>query len=164
MNHEEARNQTNQQPPATVPWPPLLLALTILGAWQLGRIYPLDWPGLDDISGRVVGYAIGVSGIALMIWAIATLRRNNTTTMPHRAADQLVTDGPYALCRNPIYLADALILFGIAELTKNIWFVILTPVFVLAVTLLSILPEEKHLTARFGEAYKEYMAKTRRWI
>lgn len=150
--------------PSQVPWPPVLLGLTVIAAILLGRAFPLTWPGLDDWPARVVGIGFGLAGFALIVWAALTLRRHRTTVMPHQGADTLVTDGPFAFRRNPIYLGDALIFLSIAELTKNIWFAILVPVFMIAVTWLAILPEERHLTARFGDAYRAYKARTRRWL
>ena len=83
---------------------------------------------------------------------------------PDAGATALVTDGPYRRFRNPIYLADCLILLGLAELTKNVWFVAAAVAFVVLVTWLAILPEERHLERRFGAAYLDYKAKSRRWI
>jgi protein-S-isoprenylcysteine O-methyltransferase Ste14 len=136
----------------------------LAGAWLLGIVLPLPWPGLDDGPAHFVGLGIGVAGILLFAWAALTLRRHGTTILPDKAADKLVTDGPYAFRRNPIYLADVLILLGIAELTKNIWFVLLAAVFAVLVTWLAILPEERHLEARFGDEFRNYKARTRRWI
>lgn len=150
--------------PSTVPWPPILLAGVVAGAWALGHGLPLPWPGLDDMPARVIGLAAGLAGLALLAWAVATLRRHATTVLPHQAATTLVTTGPYHRLRNPIYLADVLILAGLAELTKNIWFVILALAFAVLVTWLAILPEERHLKARFGSAWDEYAQSTRRWI
>ena len=150
--------------PSAIPWPPILLAGALAGAWLLGAVLPLPWPGLDDAPAHIVGLGIGVAGIALLAWAALTLRRHGTTILPDKAADKLVTDGPYAFRRNPIYLADVLILFGVAELTKNIWFVVLAAVFAVLVTWLAILPEERHLEARFGDEFRNYKARTRRWI
>ncbi len=84
--------------------------------------------------------------------------------LPDVGATHLVTSGPYWRWRNPIYLADAMIMLGVAELTKNIWLVIATAAFAALVTWLAILPEERHLDRRFGQAYRDYKAKTRRWI
>jgi protein-S-isoprenylcysteine O-methyltransferase Ste14 len=42
--------------------------------------------------------------------------------------------------------------------------VILAPVFAVLMTWLAILPEERHLEAKFGDAYRAYKARTRRWI
>lgn len=150
--------------PSRIPWPPILLVGVIAAAAVLGWIWPLGWPGLDDWPARVVGLALGASGIALAAYAILTLHRHDTTVLPDRAASALVTSGPYRRLRNPIYLADCLILFGIAELTKNIWFVFGAAVFIVLVTWLAILPEERHLERKFGEDYLDYKAKTRRWL
>ena len=46
----------------------------------------------------------------------------------------------------------------------NIWLVVMAPVFALAILGLAILPEERHLEARFGEDYLDYKARTRRWF
>jgi protein-S-isoprenylcysteine O-methyltransferase Ste14 len=150
--------------PSRIPWPPILLFGVVGGALMLGRVEPLPWPGLDDWPARAVGLGLGVAGIALMIWSILTLRRHGTTVLPDVGATALVTSGPFRRFRNPIYLADCLILLGAAELTKNVWFVIGAIVFAVLVTLLAIMPEERHLERRFGGAYLDYKAKTRRWL
>jgi protein-S-isoprenylcysteine O-methyltransferase Ste14 len=150
--------------PTTVPWPPILIVLAVLAAVLLGIFVPVPWPGLDDGPARVVGIALGIAGLALVIWAITTLRQHETTVMPNERSSALVTSGPFHWVRNPIYLGDVLIFLGVAEVTKNIWFVILGLVFAVFVTWLSILPEEHHLEARFGDDYRAYKAKTRRWI
>jgi len=151
-------------PPSRLPWPPILLIGTVAGAVILGRLAPLPWPGLDDAPARAVGLGLGAAGIVLMIVAILTLRRHATTVRPNATASVLVMSGPYRRLRNPIYLADCLILLGLAEVTKNVWFVAASVAFALLVTWLAIVPEERHLESRFGEAYLDYKAKTRRWL
>jgi len=150
--------------PSRIPWPPLLLVGVIIGAIVLGWVWPQPWPGLNDLAARVVGLGFGAAGIVLLIVSILTLRRHGTTVVPDAGATVLVTSGPYARFRNPIYLADCLILLGAAEITKNIWLVIAAVVFAILVTWLAILPEERHLEKRFGDAYLDYKAKTRRWL
>ncbi len=150
--------------PSRIPWPPLLLIGVIAGAVVLGRFRPLPWPGLDDWPARAVGLGLGAAGVVLLVASILTLRRHGTTVMPDVGASALVTSGPYRRFRNPIYLGDCLMLLGVAEITKNVWFVIGAAVFALLVTLLAILPEERHLERRFGEAYLDYKAKSRRWL
>jgi len=150
--------------PSRIPWPPILLVGVLVGAVALGLFLPLPWPGLDDWPARAVGMGLGVAGVALLISAILTLRRHDTTVLPDVGATVLVTSGPYRRFRNPIYLADCLILLGLAELTKNVWLVIGAVLFAGLVTLLAILPEERHLERRFGRAYLDYKAKSRRWL
>lgn len=150
--------------PARFPWPPVLFVACLAVAWFLQRVIPLSWPGLDDKAARFVGLAFGVAGIALLIWAIHSLSRAQTTILPHRKSEALVTNGAFAVVRNPMYLADVFLMFAVAEITKNIWFVIMALVFAALVTWLAILPEEAHLESRFGDAYRKYKADTRRWI
>jgi len=150
--------------PSTVPWPPILLVGVIVAAIALGYFAPLPWPGLDDAPAHGIGLAIGAGGLVLLVWALLTLRSHGTTMLPDVGASHLVTTGPYRRFRNPIYLADAMLLLGVAELTKNVWLVVAAAVFAILVTFLAILPEERHLERRFGRSYLEYKSKSRRWI
>jgi len=150
--------------PSDIPWPPILIVAVIAGAIVLSRAAPLAWPGLDDSAAHYIGLGMGALGILLLVAAIVTLRQAGTTLRPHAAATALVTTGPYRRFRNPIYLAYCLMLFGLAEMTKDVWFVVAAIVFGLLVTWLAILPEERYLERRFGRAYLDYKAKSRRWI
>jgi protein-S-isoprenylcysteine O-methyltransferase Ste14 len=150
--------------PSAIPWPPILIAATLAAGFVLGRVYPLDWPGLDDLAARLIGYGLGVAGLALIVWGFLTLRRAGTTVLPDKAAERLVTDGAFRFRRNPIYMGEVLAFLGLAQLTYNIWFAILAVPFAVALHLLAILPEERHLEARFGEAYLDYKERTRRWF
>jgi protein-S-isoprenylcysteine O-methyltransferase Ste14 len=150
--------------PNVVPWPPILLAGLIVGAIFLGRSFPLAWPGTNDWAAHMVGLGFGLAGFALTVWAAMTLNRENTTIMPHHAASRLVTSGPYAWRRNPIYLGDMMMFMGAAELTQNIWFAAAAVAFAVLVTWLAILPEERHLEAKFGDAWRAYAETTRRLL
>lgn len=150
--------------PGTIPWPPVLLALAVVGAVALERLAPLPWPGVGDGPASLIGLGFGAAGLAIAVWAALTLRRHRTTILPNQAATTLVTDGPYRWRRHPIYIADVFLLFGAAELTRNVWFVILAFAFAGLVTMLQIRPEERHLEAVFGDAWRAYAGRTRRWI
>ena len=167
-----SNSEDTQDPPLTraaerantFPWPPVLLVAAIISSVGLSRLLPISWPGVDDAPARIVGLGIGALGLMLIVASIISLRRHETTVLPDKAATALVTTGPYRFFRNPIYLGDVMMLFGLAELTKNIWFVIAAALFAVLVTPLQILPEERHLEARFGDAYLDYKKRARRWI
>lgn len=165
MPSEESKSSFDSaERPSHIPWPPILLVGVIVAAVALGYLAPVAWPGVNDAPAHYVGLGIGAAGLGLLAWAIITLRAHGTTVLPDAGATSLVTNGPYWRFRNPIYLADTLILLGVAELTKNVWLVAAALVFALLVTWLAILPEERHLTRRFGQAYLDYKSKSRRWI
>jgi len=150
--------------PSAVPWPAFLIVAAIALAIVLGNLYHLPWPGVDDTPARVIGYGLGVAGLALMAWAFVTLIRAGTTFLPNKGAEKLVTDGPFRYRRNPIYMGEALVFLGLAQLSGNIWFAVVAPVFLVAVYFLAVLPEERHLEERFGQAYLDYKERTRRWF
>jgi protein-S-isoprenylcysteine O-methyltransferase Ste14 len=149
--------------PSSVPWP-LLLALALGAAILLGRLYPLPWPGLDDLPAKIIGYGLGVVGVLLIAWGTVTLLRADTTALPHKQAGRLVTHGAFGFRLNPIYMGEVLLFLGLAQATGNIWMAIVAPLFAVAVLVLAILPEERHLEARFGEEYLSYKERTRRWF
>jgi len=150
--------------PSAVPWPAVLLAAALAAGVLLGRLYPLPWPGLDDPAARLVGYGLGAAGLALMVWGALTLYRADTTVLPHKRVARLVTHGAFRFRRNPIYMGEVLLFLGLAQATGNIWLAIVAPLFAVAVLGLAILPEERHLEARFGDAYLDYKGRTRRWF
>jgi protein-S-isoprenylcysteine O-methyltransferase Ste14 len=150
--------------PSAIPWPPLLLAAGVIAGFVLERLYPLPWPGIGDLPAHIIGYGLGAAGLALMAWGFLTLQQARTTVMPHKRADRLVTQGAFAFRRNPIYMGEVLLFLGLAEVTGNVWMAIMAPVFAVAILVLAILPEERHLEARFGEDYLDYKSRTRRWF
>lgn len=150
--------------PNRIAWPPILFSAAILGALAAGWAFPVPWPGLDDTPARIVGLGFGVAGLVLLFWATFTLWKEGTTFLPHQRSTRLVTHGPFALRRNPIYLAEAFLLLGAAAVTMNVWFVGAAGLFAVFITWLAILPEERHLEAVFGQTYLDYKARVRRLI
>jgi protein-S-isoprenylcysteine O-methyltransferase Ste14 len=152
------------QRPSSIPWPALLFPGGLVAGLALNRFYRLSWPGLDDLPAHVIGYGLGVAGVALMAWGFLTLYQAGTTVLPHKGVDRLVTHGAFRFRRNPIYMGEVLLFLGLAEATHNLWLAIMAPVFAVGVMALAILPEERHLEARFGDDYLDYKSRTRRWF
>ncbi|WP_442754941.1 methyltransferase family protein [Methylocystis sp. JAN1] len=159
------RPQADDSPPARAPWPPILIALTILGGLALDRLSGGAFSGLLSFSGApLLGGLIVVLALLNDLWCAMTFARHGTTIMPHRAASHLATDGPFRWSRNPIYVSHVAVVLGLGLLLASPFTVLLTPLLALALQKLSVEPEERHLVARFGEDYRAYMARTRRWL
>lgn len=150
--------------PSEFPWPPVLFLIAVVAGWGLNKSWPLTWPGLDDLPARAIGMGFIVAGFAIAGWALVTMLRGRAQIRPHAEATVLITNGPFKRFRNPMYVGYALILLGMSDNSQNLWLAIMMPLFVIAVTWLAILPEERHLEAKFGDAYREYKATSRRWI
>lgn len=148
--------------PNRLPWPPILFGSAALAAWVAGMAVPLPW--LSAAWLVVAGWGVMAAGLALDLWAMAVMTRRRANILPHRAATALVTDGPFAWSRNPIYLGNTLLLTGCAAAFGYAWFLAAAAVAALAVTALAIRREEAHLAARFGAEWSAYAARTSRWF
>jgi protein-S-isoprenylcysteine O-methyltransferase Ste14 len=152
-------------PPSRFPWPPIVYLGAVAAAIVLQWLLPLPWIGspLADLL-FAIGWLLAAGAVAIDISAIRTLGKAKTTAMPHRASEHLVTAGPFAVSRNPIYLGNTMLMVAIGFIAGSLWFVILAPVAATLTTWLAIRPEERHLSERFGKRYRDYQKKVRRWI
>ena len=139
--------------------PPVWLAVFAAAGWALGRLVPLGLP-----HGGGIGAALVATGLVLMTLAVVQMLGLRTTFIPRRDPTALVTGGVFALSRNPIYLADALVLAGLLIVWQALWAAPLVPAFMWFITRRYIRGEEARIAARFGAAWRAYAARTRRWL
>lgn len=105
----------------------------------------------------VIGGLVTVLGFSVGLWSVVVqLNRGRGTPLPVMPTQELLTDGPYHYCRNPMTLGTILAYLGMAVAAGTIGGTAL--VLSLAVSLLVYLKglEEKELAERFGEAYVAY--------
>jgi len=151
--------------PNVVPWPPVILFLLVAAAFAINAVVPTTSQPPDSMIWlRIVGTAVCAAGIALDLWAVLTMFQHRTNILPHRAADRLVTSGPFAFSRNPIYLGNTTLLIGLAIVLANPVFLIAAYLNVVLVNKLAIEREEAHLASCFKEAWHAYAARVPRWI
>ena len=148
--------------PNRYPLPPILTAGTVVLALLLQWLVPIAWRAATFWA--VLGALVALAAVALMAWAIVTMRRHQANVMPHRAATALVTDGPFSWSRNPIYLADILLVLGLAFLFGNAWMLLGALVLALLLRELAVKREEAHLRARFPAPWGHYAERTGRWL
>jgi protein-S-isoprenylcysteine O-methyltransferase Ste14 len=120
--------------------------------------FDLPWPW------RAAGLGILGVGLGIDLSAIFTLLRHRTTFRPDRGTTTLVTSGPYALSRNPIYLGNTVALAGLSLATDNVWLLVALPLVTIAVQKLAIEREERHLAAVFAGSWEAYRRRVRRWL
>jgi protein-S-isoprenylcysteine O-methyltransferase Ste14 len=79
-------------------------------------------------------------------------------------AEDLVTDGLFQHCRNPLYVGNILMLVGVGILSNSLFFLlIVVPVFCFIYQAI-VRAEENFLRNKFGPAYDRYTADVNRWI
>ncbi|MER8901249.1 isoprenylcysteine carboxylmethyltransferase family protein [Mesorhizobium sp. M0772] len=151
--------------PRLIPWPPLIYIAAIAISIALGLFYPLPWIG--DLLGDLLfaaGFVVLFAVAALWFTAIRAMIRAKTTMNPNGLPEHLVTSGPFGVTRNPMYLANTLLLIGVAFVSGIIWFLPLALIAAFATQKVAIESEEKVLFAKFGKKYRDYTKRVRRWI
>jgi len=162
-------HQNSEDPKARVAGviapPPLLLLAAVVAGLLLDRI--VGWHPLDFLEGGWrwgLGAVLVAAGFGLVAWASTRFSRAGTNVPTNRPVEALVTDGPYRFSRNPIYVGGTLVLLGIAVLTRSFGMVLGLVVFLAVMNGLVIKREERLLDRLFGEPYRAYRAKVRRWL
>jgi protein-S-isoprenylcysteine O-methyltransferase Ste14 len=138
--------------------------------WLIGLIIvallvdlPLQLPAI--VQHQPLGAALIVIGIAFSGWARLTFRRQRAEIVPwSEAHSTLVATGPFRFSRNPMYLGLLVVSVG-AALVAGTWLMWLVPVLVFVLDNFVIVPfEERSMERTFGDAYRAYRARVRRWI
>ena len=137
--------------------PPVWLLATLAVAW--GWRWPAAWEG--TLWAGILGL---VAAGVLTVGAVVEFARARTTIIPREAPSALITSGIFRLSRNPIYLADLLILAGASLLLGSVPGLCLVPALWWVLRTRFILGEEARLSGVFGKEYEAYRSRTRRWI
>jgi protein-S-isoprenylcysteine O-methyltransferase Ste14 len=143
--------------------PPLVTgAVTATGMWLVSRTLPT----LAFAPLRVVAVGLGLAGVVITGSALLSFRRTRTTVNPMKpsSTSSLVTSGIYRYTRNPMYLGMLFVLVGWALYLANVLAFLFLPAFVLYMNRFQIKPEERALTALFGQEFLEYESRVHRWI
>ena len=149
--------------PNRIPWPPILYGLALLVGVGLGKVAPAPaW--LDGPVARGLGGLLLALGLGLDLAAAITMWRRRANILPHRPATALVTSGPFAWSRNPIYLGNTTALCGAGLAFANPWLIGTGLIAAVAVNRLAIVREEAHLARLFGGDWEAYCRRTPRWL
>ncbi|WP_313224704.1 methyltransferase family protein [Stutzerimonas nitrititolerans] len=142
--------------------PPAIYLLFLALAWLLHWLWHLALP--RNLWTHYFGWGLIDAGVLLMLWAGLLMLWRKTTVNPYGKPVRLLEEGPFRFSRNPIYLADSLIYCGIALLWGSLWPWLLLPLVIHVMQRAVIRHEERLLVQLFGEAYRSYCARVRRWL
>lgn len=146
--------------------PPLLWVAATVVTFAVDRA-DLDGSPLESPLADWLGLAVALVGVGVAAAGLKRFAALATTVDPHHidGATTLATDGIYGLTRNPMYVG--LVLLSIAwalRLGTVAGMVAGTTFLIVALTYLQIRPEERALSAKFGDSYDQYKSRVRRWI
>ena len=100
-----------------------------------------------------------IIGVLIIAWA--TVKAGEVSM---DEPDELITTGPYAYSRNPMYVGWTLIFLGIIFIINSLYSLGLLMIVLIYTHCFVIRPEEVMLQKKFGEAYKAYKKNVRRYI
>jgi protein-S-isoprenylcysteine O-methyltransferase Ste14 len=148
-----------------IPWPPMILLAALLGGYVLTVFVPLGWvpSPFSDMLAAASGVVL-VCAIWIDVATMRTLREARTTIMPHHNSTALVTGGPFRLTRNPIYVANVMIVTAVALMFGALWYLLMAVLTGVLIDRLAIRGEERHLESAFGKRYRDYKKAVRRWL
>jgi protein-S-isoprenylcysteine O-methyltransferase Ste14 len=148
--------------PGVVIFPPLLFVICVAG----GLIAHFTCPyrlALPPWTRWLFG-GLAVASIAVALWGQRTMKSAGTNVHPGLPALAIVASGPFAFTRNPLYLSLIALFTAIGlTLASPAFLVLVLPLF-LVLHFGVVLREERYLDAKFGDAYRGYKARVRRWI
>jgi protein-S-isoprenylcysteine O-methyltransferase Ste14 len=141
---------------------PLLVMIVLLGLSYLVDVFlPVSF-GLAWI--QWLGVALLLCGVSLLLAAAGLFRLRGTTVDPTKSPNKLVTDGIYRVSRNPMYLGMVWILLGISLFLDSLVGLVFPVGFYVYMNWRVIPREEMTVESVFGEEFRDYKRRTRRWI
>lgn len=112
----------------------------------------------------VLGAVLMVAGLMLTIISAQIFHKADTPVRPFEASTALITHGPFRMSRNPMYLGMVIAMVGTALLLGTLTPWLVPPAFVAVIHHFFILPEEKLMEQTFGDEYRAYQFRVRRWL
>src|SRR5215207_5083265 len=131
---------------------PLVVGVA-LDVWLPLKIVDLLW------LKHVLGWPFLLCGSLLAVWAVLAFK-----AMDFSQPTGIIVSGPYQFSRNPMYVAWTMLYVGIAMLMNTWWLLILLPAVMAFTHYIVVRQEEQKLEQKFGEEYREYMGRVRRYL
>jgi len=127
--------------------PLVFLVVCVRPRWSVGSV--------TEVVVELGGYFFLLAGLALRAWSILYIGG--------RKSSRLVTDGPYSICRNPLYVGTFLAVIGASMCLENFALLLAALVVFLPIHWLVTRLEEEHLESKFPGQYAEYRKRVPRF-
>lgn len=134
----------------------LRLLFVLLGGMALFVGSSSDTSDAGDMLFQGVGYILLMTGLCLRLWSILYVGS--------RKSQELITTGPYSLCRNPLYVGTILLTVGTALSFENLAMCLFALAAIIPAHIAVVLSEERRLRSLFGPTYEEYARQTPRFL
>ncbi|MGB0061470.1 methyltransferase family protein [Candidatus Binatus sp.] len=113
---------------------------------------------------QVIGLVVVAAGVGVSCFAAAIFQARETTKNPYGEPTAFVALSPYTWTRNPMYFGITTALFGLAVFFSSIAMLLAPAVFFAVIDRVVIPREEETMERLFGQDYRDYTYRVRRWI
>jgi protein-S-isoprenylcysteine O-methyltransferase Ste14 len=136
-----------------------LAAATVLEAFV-----PLPILAAHALARYLAGAALAAGGFVMIGMGTRRFVAAGTNIPPYLPTTVLVVDGIYGRTRNPLYLGTTLVYLGLSVAAGSLWAIVLVVPLLWVINVGVVAREERYLERKFGDAYRAYKARVRRWV
>ena len=162
------QQETDTETAGIVARPPFVFLAAVLLGFVLDHLLPLPISfarvGLFHGISAVIAGLLFLTGIAVFSAGIRNFTGAATPVQGNKPTRTLVTTGVHGWSRNPIYLGMFLVYGGIGLAVLSPWILILVLPIATTIRYGVVAREEAYLERRFGDTYRDYKARVRRWL
>src|SRR5882762_8190112 len=133
--------------------PPLIFFRFLVAATVLEAFVPLPFLA-----------ALAAGGFVMIGMGTRRFVAAGTNIPPYLPTTALVVDGIYGRTRNPLYLGTTLVYLGLSVAAGSLWAIVLVVPLLCVINVGVVAREERYLERKFGDAYRAYKARVRRWV
>jgi len=144
--------------------PPLIFLRFLVAATVLEAIAPLPFLPAHAFARYLSSAALAAGGLLMIGMGTRRFMAAGTNIPPYLPTTALVVDGIYGRTRNPLYLGTTLIYLGLSVAAGSLWAIVLMVPLLWVIHVGVIAREERYLERKFGDAYRAYKARVRRWV
>jgi protein-S-isoprenylcysteine O-methyltransferase Ste14 len=142
--------------------PPIWLLLGLAASYALDRWLPMATPFPEPWN--LSGFVPLVLGSLMSVMSAGAFRSAGTPVVPFERSTKLVTSGWFRATRNPMYLGLVLIQAGVGMLMGTAGALLPLPVLAAILHFRFVCGEERFLEGIFGDEYRSYRGRVRRWL
>jgi protein-S-isoprenylcysteine O-methyltransferase Ste14 len=144
--------------------PPLIFLGFLAAAAVLEAVVPFPVLAAYAFPRYLAGAALAAAGFVMIVMGTRRFQAAGTNVPPNLPTTALVVDGIYRRTRNPLYLGTTLVYLGLGVAAGSFWAIGLVVPLLWVINTGVIAREEHYLERKFGDAYRAYKARVRRWV
>ena len=144
--------------------PPLIFLRFLLAATVLEAFVPLPFLAAHALARYLASAALAAGGFVMIGMGTRRFVAAGTNIPPYLPTTALVVDGIYGRTRNPLYLGTTLVYLALSVAAGSLWAIVLVVPLLWVINVGVVAREERYLERKFGDAYRAYKARVRRWV